>query len=696
MRQCFIDIETASTVPLSAGVDNYSAAATVILMAWALDDGPVQHWSVGDAPPQDLMRAFSDVAAVRLVAHNAAFERQLLTRCPPAWLQPLAARGYVGEASRWVCTMAQALAHSLPAALDQLSQLFKLDAQDAKQANEGKKLIRVFCHNKDRRVALAHLIKGRPADWAAFIEYCKHDVAATRALHKAMPTWNYPDNEAEHHLWCLDQRANDRGIAIDLPLVHAALAVIATDKARLDQETREASDGRLARTTQRDAMLQHLLDMYGVALPDLQVRTVERRLADDNLPQGAKDLLLLRLDASKASTAKYNTLARSVGLGERLRNTLQYCGASRTGRWAGRTFQPQNLPRPSLQAPAVELGIEALKAGVADVLFPSVMQLASDCLRGCLIAGPDKKLVVSDLSNIEGRVLAWLAGEQWKLDAFAAFDRGAGDDLYKVAYSRSFNVPPASVTGDQRHIGKVQELALGYAGGVGAFEAFAKAYGLDLDAMATLSLPAAPAHLVGKSACLLDWLRGQGNKIAMPDRTWIACDVIKSAWRQAHPATVQLWADLKNAVTSVLAGHPRAIVVGKLRVAYRRNWLTIGLPSGRLMCYPGAKLKNGGIVYQGVDPLRKKWTTLKTYSGKLVENATQAVARDVLAHAIPKLDQMGYPLVLSVHDELITEPPDEAHYSEAELSATLSTPPPWAQGLPLAAKGYEAYRYKKD
>ncbi len=252
------------------------------------------------------------------------------------------------------------------------------------------------------------------------------------------------------------------------------------------------TDGEVQAATQRDALIKHIVESYGVELPDMQRSTLERRMADPDLPSAVKELLAIRLQASTTSTSKYKSLMKGVSSDGRLRGTLQFCGASRTGRWAGRLFQPQNLPRPSLEQDQIDEGIEALKAGCADLLFDNIMELTSLELRGCIMAPEGKKLVVSDLSNIEGRKLARLACEQWKLDAFREYDEGTGPDLYKLAYARAFNISPDDVDKYQRQIGKVMELGLGFGGGVAAFLTFALVYGLDLDELANAALPNIP------------------------------------------------------------------------------------------------------------------------------------------------------------------------------------------------------------
>ncbi|MDH2999297.1 hypothetical protein A1D23_04155 [Chelonobacter oris] len=285
-------------------------------------------------------------------------------------------------------------------------------------------------------------------------------------------------------LWFLDQQINDRGVAVDYELAEAALRAVAKEQAELRRRAQEMTDGQVQSTTQRDALLAHILVQYGIDLPDLTMSSIERRLEDPDLPEPVKALLRNRLNSSGTATAKYRRLLQAASADGRLRGMLQFCGAGRTGRWAGRIFQPQNLPRPSMKQGDIDFGITALKADAADLIFDNVTALASSALRGGIVAPEGKKLVVSDLSNIEGRMLVWLAGETWKVRAFREFDNGSGYDLYKMAYAKSFRISPEAVTKEQRQIGKVMELGLGYGGGVGAFLNFARVYNLDLDELA--------------------------------------------------------------------------------------------------------------------------------------------------------------------------------------------------------------------
>jgi DNA polymerase len=331
-----------------------------------------------------------------------------------------------------------------------------------------------------------------------------------------------------------------------------------------------------------------------------------------------------------------------------------------------------------------------------------VMQLTSDCIRGTIVAAPGKKLVVADLSNIEGRMLAWLAGEDWKLKAFRDFDNGDGHDLYKVAYARSFNVDPADVgKGMKRQIGKVMELGLGYEGGVAAFITFAAVYKMDLAELADAVHSTADKSALARAYKMHEWAMKQASmaKVAksMPQNIYVACEVLKHAWREAHPATVALWAAAKDGVTDAINNPGITFDIGRhLKARRDAAWLRVRLPSGRYLCYLQPKVDDAGqISYMGVNQYTRQWTRIKTYGGKLIENADQASSRDILAANMLTIDER-YPIVLSVHDELLTETPDTDEFSSDELAEMMATNPPWAKGLPLAAAGFEAYRYRKD
>lgn len=732
----WLDDETFSPEPITNGVHKYAEGVEVMIRALAFNEGEVivrdltpggQDWRLGLdddielADPQavrDVEKALA-IDAVEVYAHNSHFDRTVERH---AGLQiPL---------HRWRDTMVQALAHSLPGSLGALCEVLRVDTDKAKD-KAGKALINLFCKPipfrfRKREPLLESVAayaaekaeaeaawSGRatrethPAEWHQFLIYAGRDIIAMRECHRRMPKWNYPANESELALWHLDQAINDRGVAIDLELAGAAVAAVDVAQEGLRDRTAAITNGEVESATKRDAMLLHVLAEYGVDLPDLQMATLERRIADPDLPTGLRELLQIRLQASTTSTSKYKTLMRGTSSDSRLRGLLQFCGAARTGRWAGRLWQPQNLPRPVLKQSEIDIGIEALKEGCAHLIYDNVMELTSSAIRGCIVAPAGRKLVVADLSNIEGRVLAWLAGETWKIKAFADFDAGTGFDLYALAYAKSFGVSPQSVLddkkagGNQRQIGKVQELALGYEGGVGAFLTFAAAYGIDLEALAETARRAIPGNVWGQANIMFDWHQDKKKRdpaavVGLSKNAWLVCESFKLSWRDAHPYTRQFWKDIDEAVRAAIETPGHTFLCRMLKVRRDGAWLRIGLPSGRALCYPSPEIVDGKITYMGVNQYSRKWARLDTYGGKLVENITQAVARDVMASAMPQVEAAGYAIVLSVHDELITEAPDEDEFNDGALSDILATVPDWARGLPLAAAGFEALRYKKD
>lgn len=686
MRICWSDTETFSTVPITHGTHAYAAQAEVMLWAYAFDDGPVSVWDLttGAPMPAELAQALEDGDCL-FYFHNSHFDRTVIRH----------ALGIEIPMHRVRDTMVRALAHSLPGSLGDLCEILKIPVDKAKD-KAGRQLIQLFCkpHQAPGKITRATSC-AHSAKWAQLVEYAALDIEAMRAIDKKLPVWNYQG--AEIDLWFLDQRINDRGMYMDVDLADAAVEAVDRAQKILAARTHELTDGAVRAATQRDALLEHLLAEYGIDLPDMQRATLERRIADPDLPEAMRELLRIRLQASTSSTSKYKTLRKSVSADGRLRGTKQFNGAMRTGRWAGRLFQPDNMPRPSLKQEQIDLGIEALKAGCADLVFDNVMELTSSAIRGCIVAPKGKKLVVSDLSNIEGRDQSWLAGEHWKLQAFRDFDNGTGHDLYKLAYAKSFGVKPEDVSKDQRQVGKVQELALGYEGGVGAFLTFAEAYNIDLESMAEQALGAIPNEILDEAKDALRWTKKNSRPtFGLSDQAWIVCESFKRSWRYAHPAISTYWRELGDAVREAIL-HPGVTTEArKLRIRRDGAWLRIRLPSGRFLCYPSPQVDDGQITYMGVNQYSRKWSRLKTYGGKLFENVCQAVARDVMAHNMPLIEEAGYQIVLTVHDEVICEAPDSDEFNAEHLSGLLSANPPWAPDMPLAAGGFEAYRYRKD
>lgn len=685
-ERLYIDLETFSEVPIKNGTHAYSEGAEIMLFAWAIDDGPVNVWDLtaGEKIPLELRLALKN-PEVEVWAHNSHFDRTMLRHCMP---------DMAPATERWRDTMAQALAHGLPGALGALCEVLGVP-QDKAKDTEGKSLIQLLCKPRPKNSKLRRATsKTHPEEWRRFVAYAGLDIEAMREVYKRLPKWNYQG--AELALWHRDQQINDRGFLADMELVKGAISAVDAEQKRLAERTQDMTDGEVQAATQRDAMLKHIVESYGVELPDMQKSTLERRIADPDLPSAVKELLHIRLQASATSTSKYKSLLRSVSSDGRLRGTLQFCGASRTGRWAGRLFQPQNLSRPTIPQDQIDEGIEALKAGCADLLFDNIMELTSSALRGCIMAPEGKKLVVSDLSNIEGRQLAWLAGEQWKLDAFREYDEGTGPDLYKLAYARAFNISPDDVDKYQRQIGKVMELGLGFGGGVAAFLTFALVYGLDLDELANAALPNIPRDVIREAKSWYDESVKRKSTYGLSERVFIACDSLKRLWRRAHPATCDFWYELERTVRAAIATPKKTLYCGYLKVRRDGAWLRIQLPSGRALCYPSPSIEKGNITYQGVNSYSRKWQRLKTYGGKLVENVTQAAARDVLAGNMPLIEDAGYSIVLTVHDEVICEAPDTDGFNDKALSALLSTNPEWAPDIPLNAGGFEAYHYRKE
>lgn len=696
-EKLYLDLESFSEVDLfKHGTHRYADSPTtrITVLGWAFGDAPAQVVDL-TAPGAEMPAEVVEELALGdriLVAHNSAFDRTVL-----------AAKGYPTPIARWHDTMVKAYAHSLPGGLGKLGPILGLPADEHKDAR-GKELVRMFCKPQSKTFKVR--IRNRdtnPVEWALFVDYCRQDVEAMRAIDRALPSWNYGGAGAaaqrETALWHLDQTINARGFAVDTELAQAAIRASDEAKESLDEEIGDLTLGDVSSATKRDQLLKYIVEAYGVKLPDMKADTLRRRVEDPELPDAVRQMLRVRLEASMTTRSKYSVLLRAVSDDGRLRNTLQFAGAMRTARWSGRMFQPHNMMRPNLKQWEIEVGIDAMKAGCESLVTDNVMRLAANCARGSIVAPPGRKLVISDLSNIEGRGLAWLAGEQWKIKAFADFDAGIGHDLYKVAYARSFNVDPATVgSGDDRQIGKVQELALGYEGGVAAFIAFAMVYHIDLDKMANAVLDTLPGVVLHESERFWEWAVKKQRTYGLPRHVFVACEALKRLWREAHPATVAFWADLADAVRSAIKNPGIGFHAGEHILARRDGvWLRIRLPSGRCLCYVKPQVGDKGqISYLGVNQYTKQWTRISTHGGKLAENVDQAMSRDVLAWNMPAIEERGYKIVTTIHDEIISETPDTAYFTASELSQLMATNPPWAEGLPLAAKGFEAYRYRKD
>lgn len=711
----WLDLETYSGTDIKYGAHKYAEdpALEILVLAYAIDDGEVKDWRPQlDIMPSELREAFNN-CGYTLIAHNSAFDRTILRRIYPD-LPAFA------TADRWKDTMVAASALSLPRSLDGLCKALGLPVDKSKDA-AGKTLINLFC--KAGRFGLRNTYESDQAEWEAFCRYCRQDVEAMRNCARRLPL-HYNRPEVWDRIWAewrLDQRINDRGINMDVALARRVQTDCAGELKAAAARYPELTGGHVA-TPSAVTALREWLSSQGVSLAEVTAQTVADTLARTDISDTVREVLEIRQYASLASVKKFDALLAAVSEDNRLRGCLVFMGTARTGRFCGRTFQPQNLPRGTFKPEQVETAIKAFDLGMVDVLYPSARVAGKECLRALLKAPEGRKLCVADLSNIEGRVLSWLAGEEWKIQAFRAFDEGHGPDLYKASYARTFGIRPEDVTKKQRQIGKVMELALGYQGGVGAFVNFARVYGIDLEGDFTHAVKAAVASRAGvakaedtdawrSALSAYDFMKERMgddfNREGLSLDAWAACQAVKTAWREAHPAIRTFWAAIKDAVARITCASGTTdspVRVGRVVFsAYRRPGddmdLLITLPSGRAMVYPQARAPRTG---ERADMMFTEYSgytggaVTRTYSGKLCENITQAVARDILVGTMQVIDDRGYEIVLSVHDELITECPDTPEYTHEELSRLMTCAPSWAEGLPLSAAGFEAYRYRKD
>ena len=690
----YADLETFCETPIAYGSHKYAEKAEVLLWGYAINDAPAKVWdlTVDKTMPADLKAALDDVLAGKgfTVWHNGMmFDTIVLQH----------ALGIDIPVERIIDTMVLAYQCGLPGALGALSEVLRLP-QDKAKDKEGKRLVQLFCKPLPitRKVQRATR-QTHPKDWAHFVDYCRLDVEAEREVFKRLPKFNV--NQKERRIQAVDARINRRGMQMDIDLAKAAVRLSANLKDELARRTKMATGGVVEAATQRDKLIAFIKENYGWDIPTMTKNELEKRVSDPDIPEPVRQLLGLRLLSTRTSTKKFESIINCVSTRDnRLRGTLQFRGAARTGRFAGRLFQPQNLPRPSMSNDEIEFAIALAKDGSALVqTYEDPGTVLSQCLRGEIIAPKGKKLVVADYSNVEGRVLAWLAGETWKLKAFEDFDAGHGHDLYKLTYGRTFNVKPEDVTKSQRQMGKVLELAMGYQGGVGAFCTFARGYGIDLDAMAKTVKETIDPTTWAEAEDSFEYFREKGMTHGLARETFIACDAVKRAWRRANSAIEALWAEMDQALKEALTSDRIVKVGAHLQLMRKGNYLLMRLPSGRYLCYPSPRVSDDGsctFSFMGVEQYSRKWTRIRTYAGKCVENATQAAAGDLLCESLVRLEDVGYEPVLTVHDEVIAEAPDRKDFSLEKMARLMTTLPTWAKGLPLAAAGFESYRYKKD
>lgn len=727
----YMDTETFSEADLKkVGSYAYAEHATteIIICTYAIDDGPVEVWDCTSEPvmPISLRVALRNVmrGRMRIVGHNfLMFDRLVMKHCWGVDIKP----------RNTIDTMIRAFRHALPGSLDALCEVLGVSADNAKD-KRGKALIQRFSKPTPKNYKIRrYTSETHPDEWALFIKYAVSDITAMREVFHKLPRWG--NSEFEDRVLELDQLINDRGFKVDVALAEAAIEAVEKHKAQLQEEAQRKYGGSL---TGKDFLpiLRELAPAHRIH--NAQKSTLNDLLADDDLPDDARAIIEMRLGAASTASTKYSPLLLGRSSDDRRRGCLQYGGAKRTLRWAGKGFQPQNLARGYYHDDELDKGIAALLKGRAHRRF-DVAKLTASTVRSCIIPEAGHKFVVADYSNVEGRGLAWLAGEETALDTFRA-----GLDIYCVTAGKMFGMDPDDIKKnfkEIRQIGKACELGLGYEGGVGAFVTFAKNLGLDLIEMAKTMDGTFPDHIWAATARGYEWARIQeakrpphpGEKDDRPSyildkKVWRTCDAIKRMWRESHPETVAFWRDLKDGILAAVRNPGREFWAG---AHLRRNgerairiwrtvefdssgrkvpgwWLCMELPSGRILSYPGIGVSvtketdedgrvntNVRIKYQGENQLTRQWTTLYTHGGKACENIVQALCRDLLAYAMINVERGGYPIVLSVHDELVCETPDTPEYTVVELEKLMCSLPEWAEGFPLVAEGQELKRYAK-
>ncbi len=562
--------------------------------------------------------------------------------------------------------------------------------------------------------------KDHPADFARFQDYCDRDVETEISAARRM----VPLSDEQMAVYHLNERINDRGILVDLPSVRAAIALCDAAKARLDREMTIATGGYVTACTQT-ARLAEWVGQQGVSTEKLAKADLEHLLAADDLPDRVRVALTLRQEAAKASVAKLEAMEARACADGRIRGSFMFAGAG-TGRFSSVGVQFQNLPRPrpifnkaGLRETTLYNAFRTASPDWLTFLYGDELgrplHLVSDAIRGFLIAAPGHDFVAVDYSSIEGRVNAWLSGEEWVLDAYRANDAGTGPGLYELTAGDIFDVPVAVVTKDQRQVGKLGDLSLGYQGGVSAFLAMARGYGVRLDtAYPALAAVAAPAVLEGAEKRYEECLeRKEPATLELTREGWLAAELVKVGWRAKRPNIVGCWKALDEAVIKAVS-EPGAIVeVLKVRFLMANGFLWMQLPSGRCLAYgaprfaevevpwadktqpPEKRERRRAVTVCGVDSQTKRWVRYPLYGGILCENAVQAIALDLLVNGLQKAEAAGYPVVAHIHDEVVSEVP-EGFGSVADFAGRLCDLPAWADGLPLKAAGWRGKRYRKD
>jgi DNA polymerase len=669
MKTLSIDIETYSSEDLTkTGVYKYAEAEDfeILLFAYAYDDGPVEviDLSSGETFPPDV---YSDLInpTVLKTAFNANFEitclREALKKIASPMLKgPAPERGWDWKistlpADQWECTMVKSAMLGLPMSLDGVAKALNLEQQ---KMAAGRALIRYFsmpCKpTKSNGMRTRNLPHHDPDKWELFKDYCRQDVETERAIRNKERWFTIPQKERE--LWLLDQRIIGTGVLIDRRMVENAIRMDDDHKEILTAEATELTG--LDNPNSPAQLKEWLTEQTGEEVTSLSKTDIPGMMENSDSEEVTR-VLELRQEMAKTSTKKYQAMLDAVCTDGRVRGLLQFYGASRTGRWAGRLVQVQNLPQNHL--PDLDLARETVVKGdreLVELLYGNVPDTLSQLIRTAFVAPEGHRFIVADFSAIEARVTAWLAGEKWRLDVFASHGK-----IYEASASQMFKVPIDSIDKGSplRQKGKIAELALGYQGGVGA----------------------------------LKTMGGERMGLSEPEMQEIV-----DSWRLANPNIVRLWYDIQEAAMAVIGNIGRMVEVRGCRFKWDKGLMWITLPSGRSLCYatPGiGRNRFGGdsITYWGINQTTRKWEKQETYGGKLVENIVQAIARDCLAHSMLRLAEEGFNIVMHVHDEVVIEEPYDGKTMD-EACLIMGEPISWAPGLLLRADGYETEYYKKD
>lgn len=661
-----IDIETYSSEDIkNSGSYRYidSPDFEILMLAYAYEDNPVQviDMAAGEEIPQHIIDALSDDTTI-LCAHNATFERTALAQY-----------GYETDISKWECTMVKAAYCGFPLSLGQAAKAMGLEVE---KDTAGTALIRYFsCPVKATKVnggRTRNFWHHDTEKWEAFKNYCMGDVVVERQIDVSLMSYKIPPTERK--MYILDQQINDRGIKIDLDFVKKAQAVD-LEQSKITIKRMKSLTG-LGNPNSQKQLTKWLSAALGRQVTTLAKETLPTLMdeADDAVgedPEIIKEVIELRERASKTSIKKYQAMESVIGFDGRGRGFFQFYGANRTGRWAGRLVQLQNLPRIYMDAEELDTARRTISTGtfpaISEKYGDRVSDTLSQLIRTSFVAEEGHTFAVADFSAIEARVIAWLASEQWRIDVF----KGHGK-IYEASAAMMFGVPIEEVTKESglRAKGKVAELALGYQGGVGAMKTMgAEKMGLSEDEMQ---------------------------------------DIVNK-WRAKSPRIKKLWSIVENAAIAATESQGRTVVLKNykdLRFHHDGRCLTIELPSGRKLFYQGAHLHTNrfdrkAVRYMGMDQTTKKWGRVESYGGKFVENIVQAIARDILVVSMIRLDAKGCKCVLHVHDEAAFEIKGYPNESEAgwalmEIEHVMGEPIEWAEGLPLNAEGYLSEFYKKD